>query len=315
MRAKDSLVSTLDRSWKEFSRAWKKARTKASEKSIHDLRVNTRRLIATLGLMRALSRDTEITDLQRRVKKILKSMGPLRDIQVQLEGISEMPESDILQDFTRTLQRREKKEIKAIRAQLKQGRKRSLSKQISRIQGGLVKREQRADATKAKRAVERILASRRDEFITSHRRFSGDDVTLHEMRIALKKLRYAVEAAQPMLNGSAKRSAVKMHDFQQLMGNTRDIEILRTELEKWADKKGKKLAVVPVLDQLREKQEGLLHKITKSSADLQSVFTPTEFRLKPENTPPILNSVTEDSSVTEAADTEHPTPSTGGLVS
>jgi CHAD domain-containing protein len=46
------------------------------------------------------------------------------------------------------------------------------------------------------------------------------------MRIALKKLRYVVEAAQPVLGLSGKHQADEMHAFQQLMGDSRDVEML-----------------------------------------------------------------------------------------
>ena len=74
MKSGADLLSSFDRSWKEFSEAWKSARSKGSEKSIHDLRVKTRRLIAVLELAQALSRRNGIDKLRRRFKKVLKSM-------------------------------------------------------------------------------------------------------------------------------------------------------------------------------------------------------------------------------------------------
>ena len=48
------------------------------------VRVNTRRLIAILELAKAVSGKADIGKLQRRFKKVLKRMGPLRDMQVVL---------------------------------------------------------------------------------------------------------------------------------------------------------------------------------------------------------------------------------------
>src|SRR5262245_29036068 len=87
MQSSDELLSSFDTSWKAFSASWKDARAKASEKSVHDLRVSTRRLIATLELTQALSKNKEIVELRRRFKKVLKHMGPLRDLQVQLQNV------------------------------------------------------------------------------------------------------------------------------------------------------------------------------------------------------------------------------------
>ena len=68
MKRTDELVSSFNRSWKRFSGTLKKARTDASEKSVHDLRVNTRRIIATLELARVLSNRGDIAKVQRRFK-------------------------------------------------------------------------------------------------------------------------------------------------------------------------------------------------------------------------------------------------------
>src|SRR5438034_6928825 len=77
MKSPDEFLDTFDQTWNDFSAAWKKARRKASEKAVHDLRVNTRRLTATLELTRSLSKHEEIVKLQRGFKKVLKAMGPL----------------------------------------------------------------------------------------------------------------------------------------------------------------------------------------------------------------------------------------------
>ena len=96
-----------------------------------------------------------------------------------------------------------------------------------------------------------------------------DEEALHEMRIALKKLRYVIEAAQPVLGPSAKQRARKMQAFQQLMGDSRDVDLLRAELENWAKKKGRTIAIVPVLASLSEKREILLKEVVESTDQLE----------------------------------------------
>src|SRR5262245_19491382 len=132
----DSLLSTLDQSWKNFSGAWKSARTKSSEKAIHDLRVNTRRLIAILELAKAESGDTEIAKLQRRFKKVLKRMGPLRDTQVLLANLSLIQQAGLVSNFKKRLQQRERREIDTISDELRRGRKQKLSKAVEEVRVG-----------------------------------------------------------------------------------------------------------------------------------------------------------------------------------
>jgi CHAD domain-containing protein len=279
MQTSDELLSSFDTSSKAFSAAWKEARAKASEKSIHDLRVSTRRLIATLELTQALSKNKEIAELQRRFKKVLKRMGPLRDVQVQLENVSEFRQDGPIVDFRRALQRRERREIKGVRGELHRRTKERLTDGIKDVRSQFVRLHEKLGDVKVHQTVERILKSRENEFLKARRRFKpADEETLHNMRIALKKLRYAVEAAQPLLGNSAKARARDMHAVQQLLGETRDVELLLSELQRWASKKGKTIAIVPALDRLAERRESLLKQL--SEAAVLEKITPSD-KIKP----------------------------------
>jgi len=278
----DSLLSSLDQSWKNFSGAWKSARTKSSEKAIHDLRVNTRRLIAILDLAKAVSGDAEIAKLQRRFKKVLKRMGPLRDTQVLLVNLSRIPQRGLVGDFKKTLEQKERREIDGIRDELSRRRKQKLSKAVEDVRGGVCNLQVKLGREKVHRSIDRVLSSRRNELLKAERRFHrsqpiSEDL-LHAMRIALKKFRYVIEAAQPLLDDSARQRAKEMHAFQQLIGESRDVELLRAALEKWANKRGKVIAVVPALDRLQEKRDNLLKKIFESLTELEQTLTGT---LKP----------------------------------
>jgi CHAD domain-containing protein len=278
LKRTDSLLPIFDKSWKEFSSVWKKASGKASEKSIHDLRVNTRRLIATLDLVQALSNSDDIRKLRQRLKKVLKSMSSLRDVQVQLENASQLPQLGLIAAFNRSLERRERREIEKIGDKLKRGRRQQLNNAIDDVRSEFERLNGSLGQTRIHRSVTHVLTLRRNEFLKAERRFQRlrplNEEALHEMRIALKKLRYVVEAAQPVLGPSAKQQADEMHAFQQLMGDSRDLEMLRVELEKWARKKGRIIAVVPALEQLKEKREDLLKKILDSSDELEQIFQP-----------------------------------------
>ena len=128
------------------------------------------------------------------------------------------------------------------------------------------------------------------------------------MRIALKKMRYVVEAAQPVLEPSAKQRAREMRMFQQMMGDSRDLEILRMQLEKWARKKGKKIAVVPALEQLQERREDLIKKITQSAPDLDKLALIHRSKPVAETTRAVSASVVAPATVSPLVHGEHPDP-------
>jgi len=276
----DSLLSSLDQSWKNFSGAWKSARTKSSEKAIHDLRVNTRRLIAILELAKAVSGDGAIAKLQRRFKKVLKRMGSLRDTQVLLVNLSQIQRGGLVGDFKRTLEQKERREIDGIRDELSRGRKQKLSKGVKDVRGGFCNLQAKLGREKVHRSIDRVLSSRQNELLKAERTFHRsqpiNEDLLHAMRIALKKFRYVIEAAQPLLDNSAKQRAKEMHAFQQLIGESRDVELLRTALEQWANKRGKVIAVVPALDRLQQKRDSLLKKIFESLTELEQTLTGTQ---------------------------------------
>jgi CHAD domain-containing protein len=119
-----------------------------------------------------------------------------------------------------------------------------------------------------------LLELRQKEFEKARANFKPSvEETLHEMRIALKKLRYVVEAAEPVLGEWTKESTRNMQACQTLLGDTRDVAILQAGLQEWADKKGKKVrkGIAPVLTQLKRERARLLKKITQSAASFEDL--------------------------------------------
>jgi len=202
-------------------------------------------------------------------------MGPLRDVQVQLENLTHLPQSGMIVEYKKSLERREQRKIDNLPDDLKRGVKRQLSVGYKEVRSKFSRLYDSGGKKKIQRDVERVLTLRSNEFAKAKRRFRrlqpADEEALHEMRIALKKLRYTVEAAQPVLGASAQQRTRKMHAFQQLLGETRDIEILRNELKEWAAKKGKIIAIVPALTLLQEKREKLLSKIIQSAMEFGEI--------------------------------------------
>jgi CHAD domain-containing protein len=296
MKRPEERLSAFTKPWKEFSRAWTNAHAEVSSKCIHDLRVTTRRLIARLELVGAVSNNEEIVRVQKDLKKLLKRMGALRDLQVELENLARLRANGVVSDFKQNLERRKTREVKTVRMDLKSGKRRRIQESIKALRPDFETLHSGPDNIEVRRSIERLIRTRRSEFFKARRRFKpGNEETLHKMRIALKKFRYVVEAAQPVLGGWAAESARKMHDFQQLMGNSRDVEILRAYLERWAVKRGKEVAVVPVLERLTKMRARMIIRITQASDMIEHIpqiehvrlakevtrVAPTRPRLKP----------------------------------
>src|SRR6185437_10900764 len=83
---------------------------KFSEKSIHDLRIDTRRILALLDLLEALHFGESLAKLRKTFKKRLDAFDDLRDTHVQRELLKPMwekfPEA---KDFKKHLRKCEKR--------------------------------------------------------------------------------------------------------------------------------------------------------------------------------------------------------------
>src|SRR5262245_79201 len=174
--------------------------------------------------MQRLYRHEEIESLRGRVKKVLKRLGALRDIQVQLETIVPFQQRKLIGDFKANLQRREQREIKKIHDELKGGKKNRRA--IRQVRSDFKIKSETLSHDKVKRAAERLIGSRCSEFLRAKRQFQQNQLSedaLHEMRIALKKLRYIVETVPSALKSRGRLRPAKMRRLQKLMGESRDL--------------------------------------------------------------------------------------------
>src|SRR4029077_7083105 len=74
-----SLAALLNRRWQRYRKALKHCREKFSEKSVHALRVEIRRMLSTLGLIGAATPHELIAVFECELEDRLKSLSRLRD--------------------------------------------------------------------------------------------------------------------------------------------------------------------------------------------------------------------------------------------
>ena len=226
----------LARLWKEFKRSFKRCRAKFSEDSVHQLRVESRRLQALLGLLGTLAGDEHIAPTHRRVKKVLARFAQLRDTQVlllELEGkLQSFPE---IKPFRDALRERERRLIRKAREGIRHVR-------LGKIKAGIAA---------ADRDARRVLADQRREdrhrqamldiveqtvtqvvFLREHCR--ADNVqTIHRLRIAFKRFRYMMELLQPVLPGVRRREVRRLRTVQDRLGAIQDADVLVTAIDKF----------------------------------------------------------------------------------
>jgi CHAD domain-containing protein len=249
------LEHSLDERCRKYRKAFDRCRRKFSEDSVHQLRVETRRLLALLDLLDRLVSGKEHDALRRLLKALFDSSASLRDTQVQWLFVQKhrrrFPEAELLSDV---LTRRKNRLVKKLKKKLHRSGEKETKKLASALRGkfdgalleaGLRARGpaiilRHADATFA-----RVVGLRR-------RIDPARAETIHRTRVAFKKFRYLVELLQPLLPGVSRRKLKVMHDYQNLMGEIQDLEILQETLDKYV---GKKAELVPSLQSFRQEIE------------------------------------------------------------
>src|SRR5580692_2449324 len=82
------LSDSIAGQFRKFEKAVRWCRLELSGEAVHDARVHCRRLIARLVLIDMAMTSTDLQAAQKPLKRLLKSLGALRDVQVQKGALS-----------------------------------------------------------------------------------------------------------------------------------------------------------------------------------------------------------------------------------
>ncbi len=225
------LVDALRIRWRVFLSQLGQCRKRCSEPAVHDLRVATRRCIAALDLLATVS--FQVGKTRQQLKRLLKSMGPLRDTQVQISLLQKLtkdfPELELL---STVLLLREQRALKRISNRIASLHTRLLQQRINAGVRGFEKLMRRPAVRPALALT--LQGSLAAEFIRVVELRQGlnrlDPATIHSMRVAFKKFRYAIEILRPDMEA---RLHVEMNAFQTRMGDIHDLEVLRASIRQF----------------------------------------------------------------------------------
>jgi CHAD domain-containing protein len=224
------LLEAMDQRWKNYRAELMRCRSEFSNEAVHDLRASARRMLAIFQLLNFLSPRPRLQKLNRAFKDQLDEFDDLRDTQVILAEISEtVQELPQLQGFQGYLQEVEKKLLKTLRKKLKVIDLFDVSKRIRRMRESL-----KAEADANGDLVEKTLQAVDDAFLITKQRQNWINAaqanTIHRVRLAFKTFRYMVEIVHPLLDDFPAENLKYMHDYQSLMGEIQDVEVIMQAL-------------------------------------------------------------------------------------
>ncbi|MGZ9234266.1 MAG: CHAD domain-containing protein [Anaerolineales bacterium] len=222
------LIEALDERWKNYRAELKRCREEFSNEAVHDLRTAARRMLAFIRLLNSISPRPRLQKLNRAFKNQLDEFDDLRDTQVILAEISEtLHELPQLQEFEGHLQGIERDLLKALRKKLRVIDLFEVSKRIRRMRESLKSESSPELVSQIFEAVDGayLLTRQRQNWINL-----AQASTIHRVRIAFKSLRYMIEIVHPLLANFPPDNLRQMHDYQSLMGEIQDAEVIMQSL-------------------------------------------------------------------------------------
>jgi len=201
---------------------------KFSENAVHELRIETRRLLAMLDLLDALRVRDSLKKTRRVFKKRLDAFDELRDTHVQLSLLKplcrDFPEA---REFDLVLRRRERRLIGELRHQIKRTKQVRLERRLKALEKELHRAAGEKSAQSGTDLAASALRTTFGHVADLRRRVRrGDTRTIHRLRVSFKRFRYVSELLQPLFPRLTARRLREMQAYQTMMGGIQDIEVL-----------------------------------------------------------------------------------------
>ena len=206
-------------------------------RSVHQARVATRRLREALPVISASVSKRSLGRVRRQVRRMTRALGPVRELDVALAHLDELGGAGVVSPTALA-------RVRQVVAHERLARRREMLDAIT--PGKLAKLRRRLgevgtenDASLRAAAIEASeqQVTRRSQRLTAAIEYAGGlylPDRLHAVRVATKKLRYALEIELELKKhrGAARIALLKrlqdllgrMHDFQMLIDRTRQLQ-------------------------------------------------------------------------------------------
>jgi CHAD domain-containing protein len=208
-------------------------------RSVHQARVASRRLREALPVLRASVHQHRLGRVRRQVRRMTRALGPVRELDVALTHLDELANREIVsaralayvrQEIARERLERRRELLAAITP----GKIDKLRDDLGHVATGP---ETPRPAEAIEQAEHQVM--RRAQKLAAAVQHAGGlylPDRLHRVRVAAKKLRYAMEVDRELRRsrGTARIAQLKrlqdvlglMHDFEMLIDHTRHVQAL-----------------------------------------------------------------------------------------
>ncbi len=249
----------------------------ADAEAVHDLRVATRRLIASLSLWRPVLKKPHRRAALHALRKIRRAFGPVRELEVHAgqararigTSIGAAPAVDkTLAGLVRALRRRHAHARTEALPTISARRVKDVLRDIARTFEVIGPRW--ASPRRRARVAERLSGAQvgaLDAFRAARApNLSADDEAFHRARIAIKKWRYVAER-EGQAHGATKAPIERLRELQSALGHAHDAITFAEAIARFAARsKARHAALAAVLSELHAEANAHIERFLGSAA-------------------------------------------------
>jgi CHAD domain-containing protein len=242
-------ATVLVRSVEALQKEIEGVRTSEDIEFIHRMRVASRRLRSSLGVFNGSLPNKKQIEWMRTIRQLTRALGEARDTDVQIELITQVLEGvkdqkyrpGINRILLRLTQQREElqQDVQGSLEELEKSK--ACSQIISRLSATLI--EPREYSPALYQLAYTIINEKLNDFLSFEVYLRQPDNTamLHAMRIAAKRLRYAMEIFAPIYPDELTQPLQAARKSQQILGDIHDCDVWITFLPGFEEKERKRI--------------------------------------------------------------------------
>ena len=232
--------------WRKYRKGLARCRRGASEEAVHDLRIESRRLLATLDALAGLIPQRTLLAATRAIKKRTNGLGRLRDVQVQRAAIHDLSQQLTgLAGLGKRLAKEERRRIARTVRRLRRHTSHGVEDALSGVRRALRRPPPRSMTTAGRPLVPALTAA----CIAVEEQFAAIDPaqprTIHQARKELRRFRYLAEVFEPVVPAITQRYLDHLQELQGEMGRIQDATVLNATVDRYLRKHAKAAADVP----------------------------------------------------------------------
>lgn len=269
---------TIRRRLRDLRHAQRLALEMGDADAIHDMRVATRRIRSTLQAFEGagLYRDKTLRSLRKRLSPIADALGAIRDLDIFLQRVREWVGADAqrerdLLELRDLLAARRLDAYERLAARLRKRKHARLLRDLERFVQQPAEPSDAEDCVLTRHFVGSALWPRYEHVLRFESRIAGaEPPTLHQLRIACKRLRYVLEVFATALGAGVAPVRKALTTAQSRLGDIQDLTVALRLVTEMSQAQPQNRGLAALREDMWAERAGLMEQVGEVWATLRS---------------------------------------------